>query len=93
MSKLKDYMEDDEDLWDGKFHKFGCELYDESTDTEILYDLSPTDDSNIDVQYYNSALMSIRSEIAKELNSVLDYVSASGNYGDGDEGLIQILKK
>lgn len=78
--------------WDGKYHKLGCKLFDDWDDYYLPYDLSPTDTGKYDHQSYNSAMWDVRKAICKELDKVLpDGLSSNANYGDGDEGIIEVF--
>ena len=78
--------------WDGKYHKLGCKLFDDYDDYYLPYDLSPTDTGKYDHQSYNSTMLDVREAICKELDKVLpDGLSSNADYGDGDEGIIEVF--
>lgn len=91
MDDLREYFEEDSDKWDGKYHKLGCKEF-EHDDYYVSYDLSPIDSGQYDKQSYNMALQGTRDAIGRNLDKLLPYgIETNTDYGDGDEGIIEIF--
>ena len=93
--RMKLSLQKYEEAWKEQipYAPLGCKIFEpESSDVELWYDLTPSTKYQYG-QVYNTAYFEIRCDIAKELNKQLDYVIADGDFGDGDEGIIIIVKR
>ena len=78
--------------WDGKFHRLTCELFSDSDDYFLHYSIQVNGNRDLDIQTFNVATVDLRIDICKELENQISYIKANGDYGDGDEGIVEITK-